>query len=365
MARRRGFTLIELLVVIAIIGILAAMVFPVFARARESARKVVCLSNVKNIALAVQMYLNDYDGLWPRETRAEVNEFAHPANPTATNPCALQAGTKMNPYLEQIVILDEYVRNRDVWVCPSAPVSRGKSILNPYGGDWWTAALAYPTDQWGVLGIGQCGGGPYPPGWGGDVTDSAMQQGARGVGPGGFRNTIHVIELRGVKASQIDDPVMYVIGGDSPAGGTDIWGPLEIAYPDAAAMCGATPGKVACCGGNWVDWENCPETQACGASSSLNYADPEVRKEYGRARHLGGSNVAFADGHAKWYRSEDILANYAPIDGVNDKSSWRYECYSAYPGAGAQWMGRDTWGGFSGGICGFWGAFGFSADGCG
>jgi len=58
MARRsKGFTLIELLVVIAIIGILAAMVFPVFARARESARKTVCLSNVKNISLAIQMYL--------------------------------------------------------------------------------------------------------------------------------------------------------------------------------------------------------------------------------------------------------------------------------------------------------------------
>jgi len=59
MRRRKGFTLIELLVVIAIIGILAAMVFPVFARARESARKAVCLSNVKNIALAIQMYLAD------------------------------------------------------------------------------------------------------------------------------------------------------------------------------------------------------------------------------------------------------------------------------------------------------------------
>ncbi|MBN1460995.1 MAG: type II secretion system protein, partial [Armatimonadetes bacterium] len=57
--RSKGFTLIELLVVIAIIGILAAMVFPVFARARESARKAVCLSNVKNIGLAIQMYLAD------------------------------------------------------------------------------------------------------------------------------------------------------------------------------------------------------------------------------------------------------------------------------------------------------------------
>ena len=63
--RRRGFTLIELLVVIASIGILAAMVFPVFARARESARKAVCLSNVKNIALAFQMYLADNNDTFP------------------------------------------------------------------------------------------------------------------------------------------------------------------------------------------------------------------------------------------------------------------------------------------------------------
>ena len=63
--RRKGFTLIELLVVIAIIGILAAMVFPVFARARESARRIQCLSNVKNVALAIQMYLADWETFPP------------------------------------------------------------------------------------------------------------------------------------------------------------------------------------------------------------------------------------------------------------------------------------------------------------
>ncbi len=57
MRRVKGFTLIELLVVIAIIGILAAMLFPVFARARESARKTQCLANIKNIAIALNMYL--------------------------------------------------------------------------------------------------------------------------------------------------------------------------------------------------------------------------------------------------------------------------------------------------------------------
>jgi prepilin-type N-terminal cleavage/methylation domain-containing protein/prepilin-type processing-associated H-X9-DG protein len=62
MLRRRGFTLIELLVVIAIIAILAAILFPVFARAREKARQSSCQSNSKQIALAVLMYGQDYDG---------------------------------------------------------------------------------------------------------------------------------------------------------------------------------------------------------------------------------------------------------------------------------------------------------------
>ncbi len=58
---RRGFTLIELLVVIAIIAILAAILFPVFARAREKARQTSCLSNIKEIGLAELMYVGDYD----------------------------------------------------------------------------------------------------------------------------------------------------------------------------------------------------------------------------------------------------------------------------------------------------------------
>ena len=64
-AQKRGFTLIELLVAIAIIAILAAILFPVFARARENARRASCMSNLKQIGLGFMQYTQDYDEKWP------------------------------------------------------------------------------------------------------------------------------------------------------------------------------------------------------------------------------------------------------------------------------------------------------------
>ena len=63
--QRRGFTLIELLVVVAIIATLAAILFPVFAKARDKARQSTCQSNLKQIGLAIQAYVQDYDGYLP------------------------------------------------------------------------------------------------------------------------------------------------------------------------------------------------------------------------------------------------------------------------------------------------------------
>jgi prepilin-type N-terminal cleavage/methylation domain-containing protein/prepilin-type processing-associated H-X9-DG protein len=71
--RRSGFTLIELLVVIAVIAILAAILFPVFAQAREKARSAACLSNQKQIALALSLYEQDFDGIYPFTVELDTN----------------------------------------------------------------------------------------------------------------------------------------------------------------------------------------------------------------------------------------------------------------------------------------------------
>jgi prepilin-type N-terminal cleavage/methylation domain-containing protein/prepilin-type processing-associated H-X9-DG protein len=360
--RRRGFTLIELLVVIAIIGILAAMLFPVFARARESARKIQCLSNVKNIALAVQMYLTDYDRLWPSEKRPEVNANSHPSNPDSNNHCTQMAGTKMNPYLQPPVILDEYTKNRDIWVCPSARSGGNHGISSGLGGDWWAHALTVDTGNWGMS-VGQCCD-PYPAGWGGTVTDgNAQQLKTYDGGPGAFVNSLNTTALTDISTSQFGDPSNFMVCGESSFG-TRVTNPLDLSYPDAFAMCAANPGSRNCCGGNWVDWANCSWSRDCGADHNGNYSDTEFRKKNAFPRHLGGSNVGFADGHAKWFNSEDILNNYAPDDGVFGGGGWRYECYGTSPGLRAERAKRNTWGGFDTGICHMWGAFGLVPDGC-
>lgn len=99
--RKMGFTLIELLVVIAIIAILAAILFPVFAQAREKARTIACLSNMNQIGLARQMYIQDYDETFPP------NRTYMP-----------------NGYYTWRTSVFPYVKSDQAWVCPSAYFTR-------------------------------------------------------------------------------------------------------------------------------------------------------------------------------------------------------------------------------------------------
>lgn len=95
---RRGFTLIELLVVIAIIAILAAILFPVFAQAREKARSISCLSALKQYGLGMNMYAQDYDETYPYLVCGSTG-----------------AGTKMI----WSRLLYPYIKNKEIWRCPS------------------------------------------------------------------------------------------------------------------------------------------------------------------------------------------------------------------------------------------------------
>jgi prepilin-type N-terminal cleavage/methylation domain-containing protein/prepilin-type processing-associated H-X9-DG protein len=108
---RPGFTLIELLVVIAIIAILAAILFPVFARAREQARKAACLSNMKQVGLGLAMYVQDYDETYPMA----------------------YMGASVGYWYN---ILEPYAKSEQVFICPTAGVIESSSGVKAGSGGY-------------------------------------------------------------------------------------------------------------------------------------------------------------------------------------------------------------------------------------
>lgn len=116
--QRAGFTLIELLVVIAIIAILAAILFPVFAKARESARGASSQSNMKQISLAVLMYVQDYDETYPLHQR-----WDDPASPLTIG------GRYWSSWAYDIA---PYIKNRQVFIDPLYGPQNTTDIFYPY-----------------------------------------------------------------------------------------------------------------------------------------------------------------------------------------------------------------------------------------
>jgi prepilin-type N-terminal cleavage/methylation domain-containing protein/prepilin-type processing-associated H-X9-DG protein len=121
---KRGFTLIELLVVIAIMAILAAILFPVFAQARERARMSSCLSNMKQMGMALDMYTQSYDELLPPYQDA-IYDFANP------DPATRKKGDgAWRP--NYLWCLQPYLKNQQIQACPSVTKNETAQDVTPY-----------------------------------------------------------------------------------------------------------------------------------------------------------------------------------------------------------------------------------------
>lgn len=256
-----GFTLIELLVVIAIIAILAAILFPVFARARENARRTSCLSNVKQMGLAVMQYTQDNDERFPRS----VDVITDPAQLNNVPPGGWWYDGDQSAAFGYVIwfaaqTLHPYHKSTQLFLCPSG--AKGKHVDAMAAGDFQQAPF-----------IGHYGAnsGIMVPSWvGPPVIQAAIRNPAEKY-------------MYGDAGNAEFDATVYSCGNGygyyMPGGG------------DAGIPANDSPG-------------GCPPGTAGGVPI------PEVLKgDFQRGRHFGGSNIVFADGHAKWLNAKTMQRN--------------------------------------------------------
>jgi prepilin-type N-terminal cleavage/methylation domain-containing protein len=168
----KAFTLIELLVVIAIISILAAILFPVFAQARESARQAQCASNMHQLGLAMRMYISDYDETWfPGACDNPIGSSFSVIQPwIGYDNNNVPNGDMQKPAINPIRVgmLDPYINNNAVKRCPDTPGGWQMSLaLNAFG-------AIYQSDYYAVNPAAQ--GNEFGPSFGGQSVDPTTGQ---------------------------------------------------------------------------------------------------------------------------------------------------------------------------------------------
>jgi prepilin-type N-terminal cleavage/methylation domain-containing protein/prepilin-type processing-associated H-X9-DG protein len=318
---QKGFTLIELLVVIAIIAILAAILFPVFAKARDKARQTACLSNLKQIGLATLQYQQDFDEkFYPHRfncdangnftltgaAAAECNAYKDETGATLSSASHLAGGAEER--YSWMYILQPYTKSFKVFVCPSNPNAftgagdgSDQTISTQAAGTDFNGA-AVGTDYGGQnsYGANDLYLAPAVPVTGGAYTSPGLSNVQRPA------SVIEIIDASYYGAG----PDLGGESGTQPLNAT----PNDLNY--AKAFGAQYPHYWANIGNaSWVyNHGNLDLNQAGTASAAQTITD-------GRERHSGVVNAQFVDGHVKALPYETAITDVClwAVDNLTEK----------------------------------------------